>query len=521
VRRAFVASVLSVVVFVQLLAFPTASGADQWSPISTPSPPGTDGMTFLDNSQWGAISYIEASTDSTVNAVPEVQCSAFTSSGPCALNLPGTSGEVTAYLPVCVSATSTNCVASMSLGTSADSMVPSTYAAMSDGTTTPADPSLGIPAGSSEELWTNSLTNLGGTTTYATVVETQFSIQNGHVVNATLSAAINPYRQISEANPVPSVDVTPQGQVVVEGGSIDCAYTTATSCGRLEDFAAGTVASLSIRITNQLGGWFKGRLRDPTISETPFNATSNVISVSAGVATVPTVAFVAPFSQMESDVGTSVFNLMYPTPPISGYAFVPTEAAAEFIDDIRGSVNNTAAGQITVWNFATLQPGRPSVNGGAGSCLNNTNQVDGIVTTNAMAIQPGAPNVNGGYFSYGVAGMHYNADGSVAEGTYDLSIRSTVAQCLYGFSNAPISATVSVTEDSTGDQNVATTLVSDSHGWIHVGAYGFNFSDPTISVKLTQASPRIKRVTLTCVRRKVTKRITAVKPKCPSGYKKK
>ena len=259
--------------------------------------------------------------------------------------------------------------------------------------------------------------------------------------------------------------------------------------------------------------------RHPTITETPFDAKSNVISVTAGVVTVPTVSYVTTSPQMESDLGPTVFANMFPAPPIAAASYVPTDYNGNLLDDIRPAVNNTASGKITIWHFGTLQPWL-STSGNSISCLNQHNEVDGIVTTNSMTYQPGAPNLIGSAFDYSVAGMHYNADGFVALGTYDLTMRNSVATCLYGFSNAPISATVSITEDSTGDQSVATTSVSDLNGWLHVGAYGFNYSDPTIRVKLTQAKPRVKKTVIVCVKGKSVKRLTAVHPRCPSGYKK-
>jgi hypothetical protein len=82
-----------------------------------------------------------------------------------------------------------------------------------------------------------------------------------------------------------------------------------------------------------------------------------------------------------------------------------------------------------------------------------------------------------------------------------------------------------VTEDSSGNQNVATMTVSDYGGWIHVGAYGFNFSDPTINVTLTQASfaPKAKKTTIACVsakNKRMVRHVTAVRPRCPAGYRK-
>jgi hypothetical protein len=101
-------------------------------------------------------------------------------------------------------------------------------------------------------------------------------------------------------------------------------------------------------------------------------------------------------------------------------------------------------------------------------------------------------------------------------GTYDLVMRSDVARCLYNFNKAPVSATISVTG---GDNNVATTVVSEKNGWLKLAAYGFTFSEKKVKVKLTQ-----KKMTITCVstrNSKLTKKVTAYSPTCPSGYKKK
>jgi hypothetical protein len=84
-----------------------------------------------------------------------------------------------------------------------------------------------------------------------------------------------------------------------------------------------------------------------------------------------------------------------------------------------------------------------------------------------------------------------------------------------------------------GQAQVATVVVSQRDKWIHLGAYGFGFSSPTLKVKFTQeavveptptATPTVKplvakKTTITCVKGKSTKKVTAVKPKCPSGFK--
>jgi hypothetical protein len=66
-----------------------------------------------------------------------------------------------------------------------------------------------------------------------------------------------------------------------------------------------------------------------------------------------------------------------------------------------------------------------------------------------------------------------------------------------------------------------------------MAAGGFTFSTKTIQVKLSQEkvapvitptptptpTPAAKKTTIKCVKGKTTKKVTAVKPKCPSGYK--
>jgi hypothetical protein len=72
--------------------------------------------------------------------------------------------------------------------------------------------------------------------------------------------------------------------------------------------------------------------------------------------------------------------------------------------------------------------------------------------------------------------------------------------------------------------------VNEKDGWMKMAAYGFTFSAPTVKVKLTQVAQAVatpsptattNNKTLTCVKGKIIKRVTAANPKCPAGYKKK
>jgi hypothetical protein len=80
-------------------------------------------------------------------------------------------------------------------------------------------------------------------------------------------------------------------------------------------------------------------------------------------------------------------------------------------------------------------------------------------------------------------------------------------------------------------------VVSEKDGWLKMKAAGFTFSEKQIKVKITQepsagATPAPaasavpvavakKKSTITCVKGKTTKKVSAVLPKCPAGFKKK
>ena len=160
------------------------------------------------------------------------------------------------------------------------------------------------------------------------------------------------------------------------------------------------------------------------------------------------------------------------------------------------------------------------------------------MTTNAMAYSWSPPALKDGFLSYRVAGAHLDVDGSVYKGTYNLSMNADSAKCIYGFTDAPIQATVSITKEGGETTNIATELLSIQKGWMNLSANNFTFSDPTIRIKLTQekvaatptpsATPSptpskaaVKKVTITCIKGKTKKVVTGTKPVCPTGYKKK
>jgi hypothetical protein len=119
-------------------------------------------------------------------------------------------------------------------------------------------------------------------------------------------------------------------------------------------------------------------------------------------------------------------------------------------------------------------------------CLATPGQISGLVTSNAPVYQSGPPTLKSGYLTYDIAGLHYQPDGSTLNiGTYDLVLSSTAARCLYGFSKAPVSATVQVFNES-GTEVTAVTTVGENDGWLKLSATGFTFSQKKVKVAVSQ-----------------------------------
>jgi hypothetical protein len=202
----------------------------------------------------------------------------------------------------------------------------------------------------------------------------------------------------------------------------------------------------------------------------------------------------------------------------------------------------------TMWSLRSITNSDPAIRACDGRGLS------GLVTTNAAVYSDGPPSFDkeSQSLNYTVGAPHYDTSNKVFSGSYSLIMNSEVARCIYGFSNAPISAKIEVAAED-GSSSVAVTTLNQKDGWMRLSAYGFHYSTPQIKIKLTQekvveaaaapsATPiaastaepkktsavavktkptKAVALTITCIKGASTKKITAAKPKCPSGYKKK
>lgn len=171
----------------------------------------------------------------------------------------------------------------------------------------------------------------------------------------------------------------------------------------------------------------------------------------------------------------------------------------------------------------------------------------GIVSTNATAYRGDPPNYNKATQSldYEISAPHYMPDGVTnSVGRYSINMNSKFLTCILGVSKVPTSATVGLTYGN-GESSVSTLNVMQDKDWLRLNLNNFHFSSPKISIKFNQlqsevtptpaptptpsaklAPPQsapVKKVasstSITCVKGRTIKKITAIKPVCPTGYK--
>jgi hypothetical protein len=312
---------------------------------------------------------------------------------------------------------------------------------------------------------------------------------------------------------------TPQGE--------RCTVVDTGVCQLPQDFPDKFRFGMSVQLTQQINGWFHGRIALPLIAIDK-TANGQLISIEAEPVKISTLDFLIPNAQIPESVRKVIFADVD-----WGIMGVPNRGiqtmlnglddpqTMEIMNAMLPTIGDRATKTTQYWSYRTLSGwNNPDVS----RCSKSSSQVGGVVTTNALTYSSGPPTFNKatGSLEYKVASPHLEADGKVASGSYDLAVKSDVARCIYGFSSAPIQASISILSEE-GEKKVATTVVNERNGWLYLSAKGFTFSSPTIRVKLTQegSAATAKKSTISCAKGKALKKVTGVNPKCPAGYKKK
>ena len=387
---------------------------------------------------------------------------------------------------------------------------------------------LGAPRGGGTTIWrAPGVPGESGTEKYAVNVHLHFVIDDGNKltyqdVSATVAPVTEVYGPTYKPGEIRSQLIDGVRWWLHDNGSIpgyDCLATDVGVCWMRDNFQLDTRVQLKMRLPNTLSGWLHGRLTETDLSISPYNSRSNIMTVAANPVLIP-IMF-ATVDQKQPD--QTITKILRTSKSSGGGGGTGKESIAWNIyendeDDTRklvsyfaDQVNDRAVATQTAWRLKSIWSNTGN------RCLDEKGKVIGLVTTNAMTYEAGPPKFRNGFLNYATAGLHELPNGEEALGTYNLLLRSETARCLYGFSKAPVNATITVAGE--GDKSVATTVVGEKNGWLKLAAYGFTFSEKTIRVKITQP----KKSTITCVtttKPVKTRKITAVNPKCPSGFKK-
>ena len=413
-----------------------------------------------------------------------------------------------------------------------------------------ANSSIGLPEGSAPSLWVDPLSKDSTKGYLVSASGALNAVGSGSKVSkvmiSSFQASITPYEQISEPTTRGTSIGTINGVRKFQYGAPPyCIWADTGECGVQSEFQEGERLQLVLHLPSAISGWLQGRMRDPNISLEKISTTGDLlkdvsrVTIAANTVEVPlfsTKVDVDKASKELKDYFASASNILC-NPTFEGckHGYIGGNTASSYESAF---VGYNLFKEYLPKNASIIFP-RWSVRSLTGSAanfdqcrLNAEGKFQGVVTTNSSIYQGGPPTFNGESFDYKVAGVHNKPNGDVFQGSYDLLLESKFARCLYKFTTAPIRASVSIT-NADGNSNIESSVFNEKDGWIKLSINGFTFSSPKITVKLEQdkvvetakptptSKPIVTKTTIACVKGKVTKKVTAVNPKCPAGYKKK
>jgi hypothetical protein len=437
------------------------------------------------------------------------------------------------------------------------------------------DPSLKIPTPSEPSIWdipsaphsrgtsyllaigldgsTNRINPTGPTALYANIYaveKTTQSVQINPVANAGKygRACIQQSRDASGNKTLGIVDsATPYVQCVGAVSTVSApgnpaclaVFNSQGNCLLRDPMDTDVNLQINLRVSTPINGWLHGRMSNPEITLNSLPSGGQSVSISAAPIKVPIFFAGDIYTNLPLSLQTAYANLGglsmagwgtanadHSSGPIAqrNARSEPFNYGTDSINELKlwlDYAKNKSVAAPTTWSLRTLDQQEMQT---ASPCFKNSDGLKGIVATNSTTYSDGPPAFTDGSLTYQVASPHFQPDGVTPfKGTYNLIMRSDIARCLYGFSKAPVQATINVISES-GEDSIATTVVGEKNNWLSLAAYNFEFSAPTIQVKLTQEAPapvpapKVAAKKITCIKGKVSKVISSTS--CPAGYKK-
>lgn len=269
---------------------------------------------------------------------------------------------------------------------------------------------------------------------------------------------------------------------------------------------------LSAILPRSIMSWYAGRVSGAEVRYQKVDATYNRITISGEPTTVPVFAPRISRSEATPEL-LEIFHFCQASDPSCIGYYVQGRGNPRFVEAFRNVMKDKASGSRTVWAIRSQAPRfSESSNPNAFFACAPRDRTAGISTTNAMVFSGDIPQYKRGLFSYEVAGLHYEPDGTTKFfGEYEMSMDEQMARCMFGFPRTPLSATVNVVNRD-GTKAIATTIVGTKNGQMRLSAYNFTFSKKTIQVQLRAKGHA------TCVRGDTVRYVKGTR--CPGGLKK-
>lgn len=292
----------------------------------------------------------------------------------------------------------------------------------------------------------------------------------------------------------------------------DCfEYLNSGRCIERSHQLTGTF-SVSLHVAHNSVKWVTGRLTDAQIKVTNVDNSTDLISVVGKPSSVTEAQIKLDAEQTDKYWTEQTRGLANPTQPSWPLNFeLDNELALYNYYMVTKFGEPVPRNTKDIWKFGSTLVSETQ-------CFRPEVGYSGFAMTNALIHTNLNPTILNGNFEYQISAPHLNQFGEENIGIYQLEMSNQLARCLYHLSNAPIQASVVVTDDN-GNRKVATTTVNQNSEKIFIEARNFTFSSPIIKVKITQATSPKKEISINCYKGKTVKTVKGANPKCPAGYK--
>jgi hypothetical protein len=400
-----------------------------------------------------------------------------------------------------------------------------------------ADPENGLGVGSGSSLWVdpkNADSGSGFLITVSGDAGRPFGSKSFPLT--TFDATVTPYKTLTGNYDTTEVSISNgQGRFSWKPNSISpatCIWLQKGKCGVATEFEADLKFKFTIHLPSTLSRWVVGRLGNPELKIESLGESDSInyerLEVVANPMDVPMIGGKVRVEDATQEIKDEWSRNNCPECNHGIWAVnaeSSNEGAFRMVEMFKPFLNDRSMVSVKNFSISSMLSSQTDM-----ARCDRKGSISGLIATNASMYVGRPPVFDGSSLSYKVGAMHYTSKDEVFKGVYDLFMPEETAKCLYGFSSAPISATVSITSDS-GENSIATSVLSKRDGWIHLNASGFTFSNPTIKVKMVSASSASAGKTPTppltqklktqwCAKGNAKKKVTAAKPVCPKGYKK-